>query len=326
MNPSHAPAAVASALYAIGNTPVVELKRITSTSMARVFLKLESLNPTGSYKDRMALAMIESAEERGDIEAGRSILMESTAGSTGSSLAFVSAIKGYTFRAITSDAFAPEKLRTMQAFGAELDIVKARDGKITPDLSASMMQKGRQEAKSSESCFFIDQFYNTDALKGYRQIGEELLKQIPGQISAFCAAVGTAGMLMGVSAVLRSNADSEDKAGRPRIVLVEPSSSPVVAHGNDASAGTHNVEGISPGFRPPHLRDDHFDEVMLLDEKVARQTAKDLARKEGLLCGTSTGLNVAAALRLASSLPADAIVVTVACDTGLKYLNTSLYE
>lgn len=304
-----------STLQTIGNTPVVPLRKIVPPNSATVLVKLEFFNPTGSYKDRMALAMIEEAEARGDLRPGMTVV-EYTGGSTGSSLAFVCAVKGYPFRVVSSDAFAQEKRNTMRVFGAELEIIPSHQGKITPDLIPRMMERARQIAQQ-DNTYFTDQFNNADAIKGYSQIGYELLEQIDFPFSAFCAGVGTAGMLMGVSHALRK---SDAKA---RIVALEPATSPMLTSG---MGGAHHVEGIGVGFVPPLLDKSYFDEARAVDEDTARQTARRLTREEGIFSGTSTGLNVAGALQLAQELGSGHTVVTVAVDTGLKYLAGDLYN
>jgi cysteine synthase len=305
-----------SILDAIGNTPVVRLRKLVGSDSADVLVKLEFGNPTGSYKDRMALAMIEGAEARGELRPGMT-LVEYTGGSTGSSLAFVCAVKGYAFRVVSSDAFAPEKLKTMRAFGADVVIVPSEGGLITPDLIPRMMAEARRLSES-DSVYATNQFYNRDALDGYAGVGRELLAQAPGRIDAFCASVGTGGLLMGVAGVLRA-AD----ATRTRIVALEPAGSAVLSTG---TAGTHHVEGIGVGFVPPLLENNGFDEVRAIDEAEARSVSRRLAREEGILAGTSTGLNVAGALRIARELGPGHVVATVAVDSGLKYLTGDLFQ
>ena len=301
-------------LSTIGRTPVVQLKRMAPADGADVFVKLEYFNPTGSYKDRMALAMIEGAERRGALRRGMRVI-EFTGGSTGSSLAMICAVKGYPFVALTSDAFAEEKLRTIAAFGAQLEIIASEGGKVTPSLFDKF--KARiAEMKDEPDTFWTDQFHNHDALNGYRQIGDELLQQL-GSVDAFCGAIGTAGMLVGVSRALR------DAGSRTRIVALEPSGSPVLTTGR---GGAHRVEGTAPGFVPPHLKHSDYDEARAIDEDDGRQMARRLAKEEGLFAGTSTGLNVAAAIQLARELGSGRRVATVAVDTGLKYLAGDLYR
>jgi cysteine synthase A len=304
-----------SPLQAIGHTSVARLGRVVPPGCAEVVVKLELINPTGSYKDRMALAMIEGAEQRGDLRPGMTVV-ECTGGSTGSSLAFVCAVKGYPLRIVTSDAYAPEKLRTIQAFGASLTIIPSEGGRITPDLIPRMIQEARRIA-TQEGAYWTDQFHNADSVAGYRRIGEELLEQVGTPIDAFCAGVGTAGMLVGVSRELR------DAGSRPRIVALEPATSAVISTG---APGTHHVEGLGVGFVPPLLASVDYDEARGIDEGQARAMARRLAREQGIFAGTSTGLNVVGALQLARELGPGRTVVTVACDTGLKYLQNDLYS
>ena len=300
-------------LSTIGRTPIVQLKRLVPAGGADVFIKLEYFNPTGSYKDRMALAMIEGAERRGALRPGMRVI-EFTGGSTGSSLAMICAVKGYPFVALTSDAFAAEKLRTIAAFGAELEIIPSEGGKVTPSLFDKF--KARiAEMKNQPDTFWTDQFHNHDALNGYRQIGDELLQQL-GSVDAFCGGVGSGGMLVGVSTALK------DGGSQARIVALEPSTSPMLTKGH---GGPHRVEGIAPGFVPPHLTKEHYDEARAIDENEARETVRRLAKEEGVFAGTSTGLNVVAALQLARELGPGKRVATVAVDTGLKYLAGDLF-
>jgi cysteine synthase len=301
-------------LDAIGNTPVVRLRRLVPPGHAEVFVKLEYFNPTGSYKDRMALAMIEGAERRGALRPGMTVV-EYTGGSTGSSLAFVCAVKGYRFRVVSSDAFSREKLKTMTAFGADLDVVPSRGGRIGADLIPRMIAHAK-EIGGAEDCFMTDQFNNRDALAGYARIGEELVRQFPAGIAAFCGGVGVGGMLMGVAGALKaSGADT-------RIVALEPAASPVLSEGR---CGEHHVEGLGVGFVPPLLDPALYDEVRSISEEEARAMCRALAREEGLLVGTSSGLNVVASLTLAAELGAGKTVVTVACDSGLKYMAGDLF-
>ena len=312
---NQSPRLSSSTLETIGHTPVVRLRKVVPAGSAEVLVKLEYFNPTGSYKDRMALAMIEAAEARGDLRPGMTVV-EYTGGSTGSSLAFVCAVKGYKFKVVTSDAFAQEKLRTMRAFGAELIIVPSVAGRITPDLIPRMIEQARKLAQAEEA-YLTNQLYNADILKGYEHIGRELLEQVAGPIHAFCGGVGTAGMLMGVARVLRT-------ANPPaRVVALEPATSAVISTG---AAGAHRVEGVGIGFVPPHLDQARYDEARGIDETEARQMARRLAREEGVFAGISSGLNVVGALQLAHELGPGHSVVTVAVDTGLKYLAGDLYE
>jgi len=279
-----------------------------------VVIKLESVNPTGSYKDRMALAMIEGAEARGALRPGMRVV-EFTGGSTGSSLAMVCAAKGYPFVVLSSDAFAKEKLLTMEAFGADLRMVASDGGKVTPALFERFKKEIAVLAKEPDT-FWTDQFHNEDAVRGYMGIGRELMQQTGGRIDVFCGAVGTGGMLRGVALALR------ESGSRARIVALEPTSSPALTEGR---GGAHRVEGIATGSVPPHMADRPYDEARAIDETDGRAMAKQLAREEGLLVGTSSGLNVAAAVQLARELGPGKTVATVAVDTGLKYLAGDLF-
>ena len=279
-----------------------------------MLVKLEFYNPTGSYKDRMALAMIEGAEARGALKPGMRVV-EFTGGSTGSSLAMVCAAKGYKAVLLSSDAFAEEKLRTMRAFGAELRIVPSDGGKVTPALFDKFRQQIAVLAAEPDT-YWTDQFHNTDAVEGYAGIGRELLEQTGGSIDAFCGAVGTGGMLLGVVRALR------DGGSHARIVALEPSSSPAMTEGR---AGAHHVEGIATGRIPPHMEGKPYDEARAVPEERARELARRLAREEGLLVGTSSALNIAAAIDVARELGPGKVVTTVAVDTGLKYLAGDLF-
>jgi cysteine synthase len=305
----------ASVLQAIGNTPLVQLTRVVPPGSADVMVKLESINPTGSYKDRMALAMIEGAEARGTLRPGMRVV-EFTGGSTGSSLGMVCAAKGYPFVVLSSEAFAKEKLLTMTAFGADLRLVPSDGGKVTPALFERFKIEIAKLA-AEPGTFWTDQFHNADALNGYAEIGRELLEQTGGRIDVFCGAVGTGGMLAGVARALREG------GCRARIIALEPSESPAMTAGH---GGAHRVEGIGTGSIPPHMAARPYDEARALDESDGREMARRLAREEGLLVGTSSGLNIAAAVSIAREIGPGKVVVTVAVDSGLKYLAGDLFD
>ncbi len=303
-----------SVLHTIGRTPVVRLRHLVEPGSAAVLVKLEYYNPTGSYKDRMALAMIEGAEARGTLRRGMRVT-EFTGGSTGSSLAFVCAVKGYQFAPVSSDAFAKEKLDTMRAFGADLHVVASDGGRITPPLF-DWMRAEVERLMAEGNTFWTDQFHNTDAIDGYMGIGRELIEQTGGALHAFCGAVGTGGMIAGVSKALKEAGCSA------RIVALEPASAPLLTKGH---GGPHRVEGTAPGFVPPHLTKDVYDEARAVDEPEARVLARRLAKEEGIFAGTSTALNVLAAVNLAREMGPGNVVATVAVDSGLKYLNGDLF-
>jgi cysteine synthase A len=303
-------------ISAIGGTPVVRLARIADDSCAEIWVKIEAANPTGSYKDRMALAMIEAAEADGRLRPGQ-LVVEYTGGSTGSSLAFVCAVKGYPLRIVSSDAFAAEKIRTMRAFGAEVELIPSPDG-ITPDLIPSMMRRAAEIAVET-GAFATDQFNNTDMVDGYRRLGEELLDQLPGppSITAFCSYVGTAGCFLGVSRALTAALPTLHR------VVVEPGESAVLSGG---PPGSHHIEGGGIGHRPPQLHPADYDEVIAVPEAQAFKMARLAARTEGIFSGPSTGANLAAARETAGRLGPGHRVVTIQVDSGLKYLAGQLYS
>lgn len=300
-------------LATIGGTPIVRLSRLIEPGMAEVWVKLESHNPTGSYKDRMALAMIEGAEASGQLRPGQTVV-EYTGGSTGSSLALVCALKGYPLRIVSSDAFSDEKIRTMRAFGADVELIHSPDG-ITPDLIPSMMRRAA-EIVAETGAYATDQFNNADMVEGYRGLGRELLDQLDGRIDAYVGYVGTAGCFRGVTDVLRGALPEVER------VIVEPEESPAISRGE---RGTHRIEGGGPGFVPPLLGRRDWDAAELVSTAEAMATARQAAREEGIWSGPSSGANIAAALRVARRLGEGRRVATVAVDSGLKYLRGELY-
>ena len=319
MSPMQTDAAAAAerpaALAAIGSTPIVRLTRLAGPDAAEVWVKLEAANPTGSYKDRMALSMIEGAERSGRLAPGQTVV-EYTGGSTGSSLAFVCALKGYPTRLVSSDAFAAAKLATMRAFGAELDLVPSPEG-ITPRLIPAMRRRAAEVA-GEIGAYQTDQFNNHDMVDGYRALGEEILQQLEGRVDAWVSYVGTAGCFCGVSAALR------ERLPDVRRIAVEPAESAVLS---GRAAGTHRIEGGGIGSVPPLLdvaRD--IDAVHAVPQDVAFATAREAAGREGVFSGPSTGANLAAALAVARELGPGKRVVTVAVDSGLKYLDGPLYR
>lgn len=301
-------------LGAIGDTPIVRLSRLVEPGMAEVWVKLEAANPTGSYKDRMALAMIEGAERTGRLQPGQTVV-EYTGGSTGSSLAFVCSVKGYPLRIVSSDAFAEEKIKTMRAFGADVELIHSPEG-ITPTLIPSMRVRAAEIA-AEIGAYQTDQFNNTDMVEGYRALGEELLEQVDGRLDAIVIYVGTAGCYLGVTRALRDR--------RPAIhrVAVEPSESAVLS---GRPAGTHRIEGGGTGFVPPQLSLDEVDEIVTVSTADAQAMARRAARDEGVWSGPSSGANITAALAVARRLGEGARVATIQVDSGLKYLSGELYS
>jgi cysteine synthase A len=304
-----------SGIDAIGSTPVVRLERLVDEGCAEVWVKLEAANPTGSYKDRMALAMIDRAARDGRLRPGQ-MVVEYTGGSTGSSLAYVCALRGHPLRIVSSDAFAAEKIATMRAFGADVELIPSPEG-ITPELIPAMVARAGEIAAET-GAFWTDQFNNTDMVDGYRRLGEELLEQLPGPpaIDAFCSYIGTAGCFLGTTRALR--------AELPELlrVAVEPGESAVLSGG---APGTHHIEGGGIGRWPNMLASSDLDEVVAVPEAAAFAMARRAAREDGVFSGPSTGANVVAALEVARRLGPGHRVVTVQVDSGLKYLAGSLY-
>ena len=302
-------------LETVGNTPIVKLKKIIPPGCGEIYVKLEANNPTGSKKDRMALSMIEGAEKRGDLKEGMSVV-EYSGGSTGAGLAFVCAIKGYRFRLITADVFGKEKIGLMRALGADLEVIKSGDGKITKELIGRMIQRAK-EISAEPNTFFTDQLNNSDVIEGFVPLGDEILQQLDGKVDAICDTIGTAGTLMGIAKSFK------DKGVNSKIVALEPASSPILSKG---IKGAHNVEGVGLGFIPAIYNSKYVDNVITIEESTARKTCRDLAIREGIFCGTSSGMNVAGALQLSKDLGPKSRVVAVVCDTGLKYLSDGLFD
>jgi len=295
----------------IGNTSLLALRRIVPENGPRILLKLENENPTGSMKDRMALAMIEAAEADGRLAAGGPVV-EYTGGSTGVSLSLVCAVKRHPLHIVTSDAFAWEKLDHMRILGAKLQIVRSESGGMTEQLTRAMIEAARVVAAET-GAFWTDQMNNKDPLAAYHKLAEEIWIQTGGVIDGFVQSVGTAASLRGTGEALRRRKE------RIRVVAVEPSESPVLSGGQP---GAHKIDGIGAGFVVPLWRKDIADQIEQVSTEEAMAMAFRLAREEGLFAGTSTGANVSAALRLAEQLGPGATVVTIMCDTGMKYLRT----
>ncbi|MEZ4416079.1 MAG: PLP-dependent cysteine synthase family protein [Gemmatimonadota bacterium] len=301
-----------SILTRIGSTPLVEL-RVPEDS-ARIVLKLETQNPTGSMKDRMALAMIEAAERDGRLKPGQPVV-EYTGGSTGVSLALVCAAKGYPLDIVTSDAFSLEKRRHMAALGARLTLVASDGGGMDAALTRAMIAAAEKIAEAT-GAFWTDQLKNADQLSAYHAMGEEIWRRTGGRLDGFVQCTGTAASVRGVSEALRA------RSSDIRCVAVEPAESAVLSGG---PSGVHRIEGVGAGFVVPLWRRDAVDGVETVSTEAAMEAARRLAREEAIVAGTSTGANLVAARRVARELGPGATVVTVACDTGMKYLSTPLY-
>jgi cysteine synthase A len=296
-------------LQNIGNTSLLALRHVAPKSGARILLKLEDQNPTGSMKDRMALAMIEAAEADGRLTPDGAVV-EYTAGSTGVSLALICAVKRYPLHIVTSDAFAPEKLAHMRLLGAKLEVLKSESGRMTEKLTRDMIEVARGITEETRG-FWTDQLKNTDQLVAYHKMAEEIWSQTNGRVDALVQAVGTAASLRGMAEGLRRRNE------RIRIVAVEPAESAVLSGG---PPGAHKIDGIGAGFVVPLWQDGIADQIEPVSTEDAVEMTHRLAREEGVFAGTSTGANVIAALRQAEQLGPGATIVTVMCDTGMKYL------
>ena len=302
-------------LQAVGNTSMVRLRRIVPAGSAEILVKLEWENPTGSMKDRMALAVVEGAEADGRLKPGDSVV-EYTGGSTGTSLALVCAARGYRLRVVTSDAFSQEKRDHMAALGAELTLIRSEGGLSTRKLFTDLIETARRMSREP-GAFWVDQLRNRDSIAGYFSLGEEIWSQTDGRVDAFVQSVGTAASLRGIATVLKR------RDPNVRLVAVEPAESPVLGGG---TPGAHRIEGIGIGSIPPLWEPALADEVLTVSTEDAEGMARRLAREEALFAGTSSGANVVAALRVAERLGPGARVVTLMIDSGLKYLSTEVYR
>lgn len=302
----------ADVLASIGNTSLVTLQHVVPPGCANVVAKLEWQNPTGSMKDRMALAAIEGAEERGQLEPGYTVV-EYTGGSTGASLALVCRARGYSVKLVSSTAFSREKLDHMAAYGAELLLVE--HDRFDKELFVQMISMAR-ELSSAPKTYWTNQLENTDMASGYESIGSEAWEQTGAQIDAFVQMVGTSHSLRGTAKSLKQ------RNPLCKIVAVEPAESPVLAGG---TSGKHGIEGVGIGYVPPMWEPSLADRIVGVSTEDAKAMALRLAREEGLFAGTSSGANVCAAIEIAKELGPNATVLTLMIDSGLKYLSTGLY-
>ena len=304
-----------SVLDGIGNTPLIELTKIVPRRSARIFAKLEGANPTGSMKDRVALAMIVAAERDGRLKAGGTVV-EYTAGTTGISLALVCAAKGHRMKAVFSDAFSEEKGQMMRALGAEVILEPSDEKKITADLIRRMIERARLLSQQPDH-WWSDQLTNVDAIGGYHALGEEIWQQTGGKVDVFLHSVATAHSIHGAARALRKHKPDL------HVTAVEPTESAVLS---GSPSGSHKIEGIGIGFIPPLWEPDEVDEILTVTTEDAKDMARRLAREEGVFAGTSSGANVVAALRVAERLGEGKSVVTLIVDSGLRYLSTDVYR
>ncbi len=298
-------------LELIGATPIVRLQRVAGSEMAEVWGKLESANPGGSIKDRVALAMVEAAEEQGLLKPGGTIV-EPTSGNTGIGLAMVAAYKGYKLIVTMFDTASRERRLQMQAYGAEVVLTPAAEG------MRGAIDKATELQKKNPDYFLPQQFLNPANPDMHRRTtGREILAQMGKKIDVFVAGVGTGGSVTGIGEVLKESMPDL------RVIAVEPAGSPVLSGGE---AGFSYIEGIGAGFVPEILNREIIDEVQVIEDDDAYDMARRLAREEGLLVGISAGANVAQAVKVARELGPGHVVVTILCDSGLRYLSTRAFE
>jgi cysteine synthase A len=303
-------------LDTIGDTPLVRLQRVAPKSGAEIWVKLEYRNPTGSMKDRMGLSMIEGAERDGLIEPGTTVV-EYTGGSTGPALALVCRAKGYRARIVISECFSEERMQLMRALGAELELIPAVEerGRVTAQDIRNMVERAAELAREPGT-YATDQFNNPYVIPGHRDmLGREIWEQTEGEVTAFCHGIGTASSLMGVSEALKAHSPEV------RIVALEPAGSAAISGG---ASGSFAMQGWT-GIVPPHWDADRVDDIWTIEDDDAVAMTLRLAREEGIFAGISTGANVVGSLRLAEELPPRSVVVTLAVDSGFKYMGGPPY-
>lgn len=302
-------------LEAMGGTPMIRLNRMTGSEDAEILVKFEGLNVGGSIKTRTAFNMIRDAEEKGLINEN-TVIVEPTSGNQGIGIALVGAVRGYKVKIIMPDSVSEERRKLVKQYGADVILIHDRGdiGEcIRECLSVAMQMK-----KDNPNVFVPHQFENLANPEVHRNMtGEEILSQVDGRIDGFCAGIGTGGTITGVGETLkRANPDME-------IWAVEPENAAILSGG---LIGTHVQMGIGDGLIPPILNCDIFNDVCIVTDADALETAKELAQKEGIICGISSGTNVAAAKKLAKKLGKGKTVVTVLPDTGERYFSTPLFE
>ena len=302
-------------LDAIGNTPIIELQHMSSPEHARILVKFEGLNVGGSIKTRTAYNMILDAERRGLINKD-TVIVEPTSGNQGIGLALVGAVKGYKVKIIMPDSVSEERRKLVNHYGAEVILVHD-DGNIGLCIEECLALALKMQAEN-ENVFVPQQFENLANPEIQRtSTGVEILNQVDGEIHGFCSGIGTGGTITGIGETL--------KAKNPEMTIwaVEPENAAILSGG---SIGTHVQMGIGDGLIPPILNQNIYDDVCIITDEEAIQTSKDLATKEGIMCGISSGTNVAAAIKLAKKLGRGKTVVTVLPDTAERYFSTPLFE
>ncbi|HJD12667.1 MAG TPA: cysteine synthase A [Candidatus Ruminococcus avistercoris] len=302
-------------LEAVGHTPMIRLNRMNSPQSAEVLVKFEGLNVGGSIKTRTALNMIEDAEKKGIITKD-TIIVEPTSGNQGIGLALIGAVKGYKTVIIMPDSVSEERRKLVQHYGAEVKLI--HDAGNIGECIDECLQTALTMARENPNVYVPQQFENpANPMVHRHHTGLEILEQVAGPIHGFCSGIGTGGTITGIGEVL--------KALNPDITIwaVEPENAAILAGG---TIGTHLQMGIGDGLIPDILNREIYDDIYVVTDEEAIQTAKDLARKEGLMCGISSGTNVAAALKLAKKLGKGKTVVTVLPDTAERYFSTPLFE
>lgn len=302
-------------LEAMGETPMIQLNRMADPERARVLVKFEGLNVGGSVKTRTAFNMIKKAEEDGILKPD-SIIVEPTSGNQGIGLALVGAVKGYKTVIIMPDSVSRERRLLVEHYGAEVILV--HDAGNIGDCIEECVRKAKEMAAENPKVFVPQQFENeANPMVHRHHTGLEILEQVAGSIDGFCSGIGTGGTITGIGETL--------KALNPQIEIwaVEPENAAILAGG---TVGTHIQMGIGDGVIPAVLNQNIYDDIYIVSDEEALQTAKDLASKEGLMCGISSGTNVAAALKLAKKLGKGKTVVTILPDTAERYFSTPLFE
>lgn len=311
-----------SVLDAIGETPLIRLARLGADLPGQIFVKAEFMSPGGSMKDRIARQMIEGAEQSGHLKPGMTII-EVTSGNTGIGLAIVCAVKGYPFIAVMSEGNSPERRQILKALGATVELVPQRPGgkagHVTGEDLRLVEERGRQLAEEI-GAFFVDQFHNADNVEAHKKTtAQEIWQQLNGNIDVFVDVVGTSGTFTGIATMLKQ------KKPDIRCLAVEPTSAPVLA-GRPVTKAEHQLQGSSYAMIPGLWRPEVCDGFLTVTDDEAIDTTRLLAAKEGLFTGYTSGGNVAAALKVAQDCLPGTNIVTILCDSGMKYLSTNLFK
>lgn len=298
-------------LESIGLTPMIKLNKISAECSAEICVKLEYTNPSGSLKDRVVYSIVEKAEQRGDLQPGM-ILLEGTTGNTGIATAMVGAAKGYPVIIVMPEGMTEERKKTVEAYGAQLLLTPGAE----TDVDLVLEEVERLKTEHGDKIFEIGQFERQENLLAHiENTAPEIWEQTGGQIDAFIMCQGTGGTVTGTAKYFK------EKNPAIKIFISEPAESPILAYGK---IGQHKIQGIADGLIPPILDLDYIDGMILVSSEESMETAREIARKEGIFCGISSGCNVAAALKLASKYPELQRIVTIINDNGLRYLSTEL--